>query len=150
MILYLDSSALVKFYLEERGSAEVREVYRQAEQAGTVLIARSEVSAGLAKAHRMGLVSEEDARKARSLFHNEWPRIIHVAVGETRASRADDLAWAHGLRGHDAVHRAAALLWQESINLPISVATFDTNLWEAARNVGLQYWPDSLTPFKGS
>jgi len=48
------------------------------------------------------------------------------------------------------VHLAAALLWQESINFPISVATFDTNLWEAAGNVGLQYWPESLAPFIGS
>jgi len=150
MILYLDSSALVKFYLEERGSAEVQDVYRNAEQAGTVLIARAEVSASLAKAHRMGLVSEENARKARSLFHKEWPRIIHVAVSETITSRADNLAWAHALRGYGAVHLAAALLWQESINLPISVATFDTNLWEAASDVGLQYWPESLTPFIGS
>jgi predicted nucleic acid-binding protein len=150
VILYLDSSALVKFYLEERGSVEVREVYRDAEQAGTVLITKAEVSAGLAKAHRMGLVSEEDARKARSLFHKEWSGIIHVAVSEILTSRADDLAWPHGLRGYNAVHLAAALLWQESINLPISVATFDTNLWEAANNVGLQYWPESLVPFIGS
>lgn len=150
MILYLDSSALVKFYLQERGSAEVREVYRGAEQAGTVLISRAEVSAGLAKAHSMGLVSEEDSRKARALFHSEWPRIIHVTVSETLASRADDLAWAHGLRGYDAVHLAAALLWQESINLPICVATFDEDLWKAARDEGLHAWPESLTPFMGS
>lgn len=149
MILYLDSSALVKFYLEEHGSTEVQNAYRHAQLAGTATISRAEVSADLARAHRMSLIPEEDAQRARLLFHEEWPEIVHVMVSETLVARADSLAWEQGLRGYDAVHLAAALLWQESVGLPISLATFDEQLWKAAENSGLDRWPENLAPFLG-
>jgi predicted nucleic acid-binding protein len=147
MILYLDSSALVKFYLEEHGSTEVQNAYRHAQLAGTAILSRAEVSAGLAKAHRIGVVPEEHAQRARLLFHKEWPKIVHVMASETLVARADSLAWEQGLRGYDAVHLAAALLWQESVGLPISLATFDEELWKAAENSGLDPWPENLAPF---
>jgi predicted nucleic acid-binding protein len=147
MILYLDSSALVKFYLEEHGSTEVQNAYRHAQLAGTATISRAEVSAGLARAHRMNLIPEQDAHRARMLFHEEWPEIVHVMVSETLVARADSLAWEQGLRGYDAVHLAAALLWQESVGIPISLATFDEQLWKAAGNSGLDRWPENLAPY---
>ena len=50
MILYLDASALVKRYVDEPGSPDVREAIARAEVAGTALISRAEVAAALARA----------------------------------------------------------------------------------------------------
>lgn len=144
MILYLDASALVKFYIEEQGSAEVLQAYREAEQAGTAVISRAEVSAGLAKAHRMGFVPRAEARQALDLFRKEWPRIARVRVEERLVARAESLAWEHGLRGYDAVHLAAGLLWQESLGFQVSLATYDEALWKAAETVGINPWPEDL------
>jgi hypothetical protein len=54
------------------------------------------------------------------------------------------LAWEHGLRGYDAVQLASALSWQESVGEEIVLATFDQQLWEAAKRTGLKAWPDQL------
>lgn len=142
MILYLDASALVKFYIEERGSEEVLQAYREADQAGTAVISRAEVSAGLAKAQRMGAIARAEAQQALNLFRKEWPRIARVRVDERLVARADSLAWEHGLRGYDAVHLAAGLLWQESLGLQISLATYDEALWKAAETTGIKPWPE--------
>jgi hypothetical protein len=58
--------------------------------------------------------------------------------------RAEALAWEYGLRGYDAVHLASALTWQESVGEQIVLATFDEQLWEAAKRAGLKAWPDPL------
>ena len=46
--------------------------------------------------------------------------------------------------GYDAVQLASALTWQESVGEEIVLATFDQQLWEAARRSGLKAWPDRL------
>jgi hypothetical protein len=48
------------------------------------------------------------------------------------------------LRGYDAVQLASALTWQESVGEEIVLATFDQQLWEAAKRSGLKAWPDQL------
>lgn len=63
-------------------------------------------------------------------------------MDESLVSRAEALAWEYGLRGYDAVHLAAALAWQERITMPIVLATFDRELWEAACQAGLEVWPE--------
>ena len=60
-------------------------------------------------------------------------------------TRAESLAWAHGLRGYDAVQLAAALTWRESVGQDIVLATFDRLLWESAPQVGLTPWPKRLS-----
>ena len=71
-----------------------------------------------------------------------WPTWIHLAADEDLVCRAEVLAWEHGLRGYDAVHLAAALAWQERVGPSIVLATFDRELWEAARQAGLTAWPE--------
>ncbi len=59
-------------------------------------------------------------------------------------AQAEGLAWEQGLRGYDAVHLASALLWQSSLSRPVTLATFDRQLWDAAQLVGLEVWPEAL------
>jgi hypothetical protein len=40
---------------------------------------------------------------------------------------------------------ASALTWQESVGEEITLATFDQQLWEAAKRTGLKPWPEQLT-----
>lgn len=57
-------------------------------------------------------------------------------------SRAETLAWEHGLRGDDAVQLASAVTLQESLGSPVRLATFDRHLWSAARSAGVEPWPE--------
>lgn len=145
MIAYLDASALVKRYVAERGSAETIELTTTADVVATSLVSRAEVAAALAKAVRSGLLSDDEARKAQRTFAGEWPDLARIPVTEALVARAETLAWDHALRGYDAVQLASALTWQESVGTDIIVATFDTQLWKAARQAGMKAWPENLT-----
>jgi predicted nucleic acid-binding protein len=142
MIVYADTSALVKLFVTEEGSEATRDMLRQAQAMGTGLLTRAELGAALARGARRGLLSEKEALESRRRLETVWPTWIHLAVDEDLVCRAEVLAWEHGLRGYDAVHLAAALAWQERVGSSIVLATFDRELWEAARQAGLTAWPE--------
>lgn len=133
MIAYLDASAFVKRYIAERGSRETNALTADAEMTATSIVSRAEIAAAFAKAVRAGLVKDLVARNAQRTFAEDWPDVARVPVTESLVERAEALAWEHGLRGYDAVHLASALTWQESVGEQIVVATFDQQLWEAAK-----------------
>jgi predicted nucleic acid-binding protein len=141
VIVYLDASALVKRYVVERGSRETIALTADSEMIATSTITRAEVAAALAKAVRMGIVTEDRARRAQRSFAGDWPDLVRVPVTESLVERAEALAWEHGLRGYDAVHLASALSWQGSVGTEIVLATFDQQLWEATPQAGVKAWP---------
>jgi predicted nucleic acid-binding protein len=144
VIAYLDASALVKRYIVERGSRETIALTSQAEMIATSIVSRTEVAAALAKAVRTSLVAHDLARNAQRSFVGDWQDLLRVPVTEALVERAETLAWEHGLRGDDAVQLASALTWQESAGEEIVLATFDQQLWDSAKRVGLKPWPDQL------
>ena len=144
MILYLDASSLVKRYVAEPGSAEVSEAIARAQVVGTVLVSRPEVAAALAKAVRVDALTREEASACLQVFRGEWHDLMRVQVTEMAVARADTFAWEHSLRGYDAVHLAAASLWQDAIVEQVTFSTFDRQLWEAAGRVGLALHPADL------
>lgn len=144
MIAYLDASALVKRYVLERGSRETIALTADAELIATSIVSRAEVASGLAKAVRVGLITDARARRVQRSFARDWPDLVRVPVTEALVERAEALAWDHGLRGYDAVQLASALAWQESAGTEILLATFDRQLWEAASKAGVRAWPARL------
>jgi predicted nucleic acid-binding protein len=111
---------------------------------GTALISRAEISAALGKAVRVGALAHEEAMAALQVVRAEWGSLVRIQITEAVVARADDLAWGRGLRGYDAVHLAAATSWQDALGEPVTVATFDRQLWQAALTDGLIPWPDHL------
>ena len=141
MILYLDAGALVKRYIAEAGSADVGRLIAQADAVGTAVISRAEVSAALAKAARMGLLVPPDAEAVLQVFRVQWADLVRLQLTEVVLAQADALAWEHGLCGYDAVHLATARFWQASLGEPVTLATFDRQLWQAGTTVGMRMWP---------
>ncbi len=144
MIVYLDASALVKRYVAEVGSTEVGGLVGRAEAVGTAIISRAEVAAALAKALRLRILPREEAASALEAFNREWEDLVRLQMTEILLSRAASLAWSLGLRGYDAVHLASAIFWEDMLGAPVTVATYDRQLWEAAKATGLIAWPESL------
>jgi uncharacterized protein len=145
VILYLDASALVKRYVGEPGSREVIGLTAAADAVAISLVSRAEVGAALARAVRLGVLDEHGGRRAQRSFSREWPDLARIPVTESLVSRAEGLAWDHGLRGYDAVQLAAALTWRDAVGRDVVLATFDRQLWEGALRVGLRPWPKKLT-----
>ena len=147
MIVYLDASALVKRYVAKVGSAEVDRLIAVADAVGTAVISRAEVAAALAKAAHTGTLSRDEAEAALQVFRAQWPDLVRLQLTEIVLAQADALAWEHGLRGYDAVHLAVARFWQSSLGEPVTLATFDRQLWQAGAATGLVAWPKDLAPF---
>jgi len=144
MILYLDTSALVKRYVVEPGSKEVIALMEQADSVGSAMLAQVEMASALAKAVRMNWVEANNAEIAWQDFLSQWPSFARLSVTTGLVERASRLAWEYGLRGYDATHCAAALIWQEVLEMPVTLATFDRELWLVAKKAGMKVWPEGL------
>lgn len=144
MILYLDSSALVKRYVQEYGSDKVNAWIDSAQLLTTGLVTRVEVVAALARLVRMKVFEESAAERILNIFREEWESLLRLPITDTTVTRADRLSWRYGLRGYDAVHLATALIWRETLARPIHLATYDRELWQAAKLAGLLLLPEEI------
>jgi predicted nucleic acid-binding protein len=142
MMLYLDASALVKRYIAERNSEQVNTWIGAADMVVTALATRVEVSAAIARAQRMKIIVAQEGLAALSAFRTEWESFHRLPITEITVARGDFLANEHNLRGYDATHLACALLWQEAVGLPVTLASFDQQLTRAAKGLGMEVLPD--------
>lgn len=99
-MLYMDSSALVKRYVQEEESPAVVARIESAPIIGTALITRVEVPAALKKAVRTGDMDREEAEEAQREFLEDWPDLTRIGVTDALAARAGTLAWQHDLRAY--------------------------------------------------
>lgn len=137
-LVYLDTSAWLKLYIEESGSNAVSLAVNEAEQVCTHLIAYTELRAALAKAQRMNRLSAEQKNQLIPVIDQDWDNLNVILPTEMMIKRAAYLADQFGLRGYDSVHLAAA----EAISLqvmpqPVIFACFDHNLNAAAKALGM-------------
>jgi predicted nucleic acid-binding protein len=142
MNLYLDTSALIKRYINEPGTGDVRAWIRAADSISTGLITRAETAAGLTRLKRRDIITQNDYKLTLEQFHLDWAGFHRIPINEELIARADFLACQHGLRGYDAVHLAAALIWQEALMLPVTLATYDQELADAGKGSGLHVLPE--------
>jgi predicted nucleic acid-binding protein len=145
MIFYFDTSALVKRYVEETGSREVNALF-EGENAilGSAIITRVEMAAALQKAVRLNNAPEALLAETWQDFLDDWNTFTRIQVSDALVERASRISFDYKLRGYDSLHLAAARLWQEKLNLPVTLATFDRDLWLAGREAGLSVWPEGL------
>jgi predicted nucleic acid-binding protein len=131
----------VKRYVWECGSAEVENAIKEAEAVGTTTISRVEVLAAVAKAVRMRVIAEREARAAVRAFNKSWRDLVRTRITERLVEHAAVLAWDNGLRGYDALQLASAAAWQQALGRAVTLGTFDLRLSYAAQRVGLLVFP---------
>jgi predicted nucleic acid-binding protein len=144
MIPYLDTSALVKRYVREAGTDEVIELVENAGTVGSASFTKVEMAAAFDKAVRQGWVKKKIALQAWQDFLDHWSSFNRLNISSGTIDRASTLAWDYSLRGYDAMHLACALLWKETLETQIAMATFDRDLWLASKKAGLAVWPENL------
>jgi len=137
LILYLDTSSMLKLYVEEADSDAVEKLVNQANGAGTSLVGYAEMRAGLARAQRMGRLTTSAYDEALASFEARWATIYTIAVDAGLVRAAGDLAERHPLRGFDAVHLASAIALRADTAEPVTFSSADGRLLTAARAEGL-------------
>jgi len=134
LILYLDTSSLVKLYVDEPGSEDVALLLETAEIAATSVLAYPEARAALARRRRERSLSPAAHRAARGALDADWPRVLSLDVAEPLARQAGDLAERHRLRGFDALHLASFLaIAKEFPGEAVRFSSADKALERAAR-----------------
>ena len=143
-VLFFDSSALVKRYAREPGSAWVRGL-TQPKATHTVYIVRItavEITSAITRKLRGGLLSP--AQAGASLGHLRRHLNHRYAILDLAPGLADDamrIGAAHGLKAYDAVQFAAALavrqLYQAAVSSPVTLVSADRDLNAAAIAEGL-------------
>jgi predicted nucleic acid-binding protein len=108
----------------------------------TSLIARAEMSAGINRLLGVNYISKDHYSIALRDFRSDWNHYERISVSEEIAGRADLPACEYSLRGYDATHLSCGLTWQDALELPVSLVSFDSELREAARKSGLQVLPE--------
>jgi predicted nucleic acid-binding protein len=134
---YLDSSSLLKLFLEEAGSTFVEDLVNEAMQCATSVVAWPESRAGLARAHRSGRLTDDEYGTAVRDLTFFWERGHLIDLTPHLAIHAGDLAARYFLRGLDAIHLASALTLQEGLGEAVSFSSFVERLNKAAADCGL-------------
>lgn len=144
MIVFADSSALVKLYVDEPGSAEVAAL-------GDVVVsqlARVEVPAALWRLRRMRELPVAATRTAVDAFVADYTgragggvRYAVVSLTDEVLGDAAALSGARGLRAYDAVQLASARAAARADDRIRSFAAFDRQLCTAAAEEGFEVVP---------
>ncbi|MEK7367806.1 MAG: type II toxin-antitoxin system VapC family toxin, partial [candidate division NC10 bacterium] len=125
MKLYLDTSALVKLYVEEEGAPVVRNAVAQAELVATAAIAYVEARAAFVRRRHEGGLSTAEYRRIIRDVDSDWARYLVVEVTDSLIRDAARLAEAHRLRAYDAIHLASAAAVHDRLAEPIMFASWD-------------------------
>jgi predicted nucleic acid-binding protein len=137
VILYLDTSALVKLYVDEPGTSSVIAQVDAASVVATARVAYAEARAAFARKRREGGLDAGGLRQVVRRLDDDWSAYSVVEVNELLVRRAGSLAERHGLRGYDAIHLAASLEIRHARG-EVQFACFDDQLRRAARRERLQ------------
>jgi len=141
MILYLDTSALVKRYFLESYSDEILSRWKSAAQIVTSFVAYAEMMASLYRKKREADLADTLIRKIADSFHQDWESFIRVEVNAELNGYINRVVEGYPLRGFDAIHLASALAIHEMVPGDFVFACFDDRLARAAQLEGLQTFP---------
>ena len=137
MILYLDTSAYIKLFIDESGSDSVRETVERADVLASHIIAYAEMRAAFASIVRAGRITAREMKSVKRRFDRHWTKVLRFAPDETAVRRAGAFAERFALRGYDSVHLASAFLLKGQTAMPLAFACFDVALNRAAARLGL-------------
>lgn len=139
MILYLDTSALIKVYIDESGSDLVASWLARTEETATSVVAYAEAYSAFRRAFRMEKrLGEKELKETLQRFEEDWKEGGYTLAGVSHLvlEKAREVILRHDLKGFDGIHLGTALLLNEHLEEAIFGA-FDKKLLQAAEREGL-------------
>lgn len=130
MTLFVDTSALVRRYVEGPGRSLVVEAMAADPVWCASALCRSETLLAL---HRLALTPSQHARLWARL-RDDWDAFVVIPLDDRCLSQAVELGATYGLRTVDALHVAAA----DRLPRPATYLTFDRHQIPAAAGLGFE------------
>lgn len=138
MILFADTSALVKLYVQEAFSDVMRVLAREARMIAVSRIAWAEAMSALARRVRERPADAASIEAVRTRLRADWPAYAVIEVTQPLVELAGDYADTFALRAYDSVQLASARTLQEGSSEVFQFACFDARLQKAARVLGMR------------
>ena len=140
MILFCDTSALIKLYIVEVGSKELKRRVTGADVDAVAVCRIAWAEAHAALSRRAREVPEDAAliERAKAALAKDWPHFVILEVNQALVERAGEYADTFALRGYDSIQLAAAYEARRVSGLPILFAGFDARLNKAAKLLEMQ------------
>jgi len=159
-VIYLDSCALVKYYLREDGSRAVQAKLQEESkhQSGIFMsvVGYAEMMAIFARRWREKLLQDKQREVLQDQFQDDWLfHIDHVELTVVVLGFIPDLVKRYPLKGSDAIHLASALWLRDAVRLgkrlepargSLTFATSDKQLARAAEYEQLEVFDPEDTP----
>ncbi len=142
MIIYLDTTALVKLYISEEGTEVVEQAIQEARSVATSVLTHLEAQSAFARLAREGHLSTQAHRIAVTFLQQDLNSDRLVDTEDWILSLAGNLAEKHGLGALCALHLATALFvptGRPGAEDTVAMLTFDEHLEAAAREEMLVY-----------
>ena len=133
MILYCDTSALLKLYVSEAASPALKKLALSAEAVAACRVAWAEAHAALARRVREAPGDAPAVAQAKRALARDWAQFLVVDVTQEVVARAGEYADTFALRGYASVQLAAAHTLALASGVPVTFACFDERLNKAAR-----------------
>ncbi len=139
--IYLDTSALIKLYVEEEGTEQVVDATRDAADGRVIVVDLTplEARSAIRRREREGDISAADADRVLRQIENDCSMTFLMqpstsAVMEEAARLIDR----YPLRAYDALQLAGCLVVRDGMPGPVTFVCADTRLCDAARHEGLE------------
>lgn len=133
MILYLDTSAILKRYFQESFFEYVEAKWNQAAAVVSSSVAYAETIATMYRKQQETGLDDKIIQEVRDTFKTDWNSFIRVEVTKDLNQYVDKVLQQYFLRGFDAIHLASALMIHERFPLNFFFACFDQRLDQAAK-----------------
>jgi uncharacterized protein len=137
MNVYFDTSALIKFYIQENHSDIVSNLINSASAVATHEITWIEIHAALARLTRENRLNAIENAELKNAILQDWESFLRIKTDEKILLKAAQFAEAFALRAYDSLHLAAADNFAKSSNVPRTFACFDQKLNQAATVLGM-------------
>lgn len=140
MMIFMDTSAWVKYFIEEDGTEEIQKFILNESDAETNTFSASAVTyaemlATLKRSLEGKRVTEDEYNQAVIAFKEQWENIDIPEVNDALIEKSGALAQKYSLKGCDAFQLASAL----TIRAEVFVNS-DDDLRNAAKDSGLTVW----------
>jgi predicted nucleic acid-binding protein len=137
MIIYLDTSSMIKLYVEEEDSGKIASLVQSSKVTATSLIAYVEARAAFARRFRERAFTSSEYGHLVSSFDEDWGYYMIMSVTAELVRLAGGLAEKHGLRGFDAIHLSSAMGLRQEISAPVIFSCCDQKLQKASQLEGM-------------
>lgn len=131
-MIFCDSSALIKKYVDEAGSARVTDLLAAAELIAVSRLAYPEIVAALGRKHREKGITTQGHRQALEVFEHDWRELVVVELSEELQQLIRRLSARHPLKGADLVHLASAIWIGKGVKRRVTFLGSDARLQRAA------------------